>query len=144
MVANQLSKGPFYYLYGAKFGDISDGTSNTFAMMEMLQAPSLTVIDRRGRPWNEDNSCYQLSTNLPPNSRAPDRGTCLDQPAIGLPCIDGGSNSQRQLAARSRHTGGINVVMCDASVQFISDSIDILVYRALSTQAGGEVAQLPN
>ncbi len=32
--------------------------------------------------------------------------------------------------------------MCDASVQFISQNIDILTYRALSTQAGGEVAQL--
>ncbi len=141
-MASSQARGPFYWLYGAKFGDIADGTSNTFAMMEMLQAPTVTVIDRRGRPWNEDTSCYQISTNLPPNSRAPDRGTCLDQPTIGLPCINGGSNAQRVMAARSRHTGGINVVMCDASVQFISQNIDILTYRALSTQAGGEVAQL--
>lgn len=143
IVTDTRLRGPFYWLYGARFGDISDGTSNTFAMMEMLQAPTVTVIDRRGRPWNEDTSCYQISTNLPPNSRAPDQGTCLDQPTINLPCINGGSNAQRQLAARSRHTGGINVVLCDASVQFVSENIDILVYRALSTQAGGEVASLP-
>ncbi len=142
MVSNTANKGPFYWLYGAKFGEITDGTSNTFAMMEMLQAPTVTVIDRRGRPWNEDTSCYQISTNLPPNSRAPDRGTCLDQPTIGLPCINGGSNAQRTLAARSRHTGGVMVVNCDASVHFISDSIDIQTYRALSTQAGSEVAQI--
>ncbi len=144
MVTNTANKGPFYWLYGAKFGDIIDGTSNTFAMIEMLQAPSPTggVIDRRGRPWNEDSSCYQVSTYLSPNSRAPDRGTCLDQPAVGLPCISGGTVAQYTMAARSRHTGGVQVVQCDASVHFISQNIDIQVYRALSTQAGAEVAQL--
>lgn len=144
MVAVGTQKGPFYWLYGARFADITDGTSNTFAMLEMLQAPSPAggAIDRRGRPWNEDSSCYQISTNLSPNSRAPDRGTCFDQSQINLPCINGGSIGQYTLAARSRHTGGVMVLLCDSSVQFISNSIDIATYRALSTQAGGEVATM--
>ena len=144
MVTVATSKGPFYWLYGARFGDITDGTSNTFAMLEMLQAPSPAggAIDRRGRPWNEDSSCYQISTFLSPNSRAPDRGTCFDQATLRLPCINGGSIGQYTLAARSRHTGGISALLCDASVQFISDSIDIQVYRNLSTLAGGETAQI--
>jgi len=41
-------------------------------------------------------------------------------------------------AARSRHPGGVNASMCDASVRFVADSIDLLVWRAMATRDGGE------
>ncbi len=144
MVNDSRFKGPFYWLYGAKFGQVSDGLSNTFAILEMLQSPTFvgTPIDRRGRPWNEDSSCYQISTNLSPNSRAPDRGRCANYPEQNLPCINGGSIAQFTLAARSRHVGGVQILRCDSSTQFMSENVDIQVYRSVSTQAGGEVAIL--
>ena len=40
---------------------------------------------------------------------------------------------------RSRHPGGVQFVMVDGSVHFIQESIEHLVYRALSTKAGDEV-----
>jgi prepilin-type N-terminal cleavage/methylation domain-containing protein/prepilin-type processing-associated H-X9-DG protein len=43
--------------------------------------------------------------------------------------------------ARSRHTGGVNTWYCDGSVHFLSDSIDMVVWRALATRSGGEVVQ---
>jgi prepilin-type N-terminal cleavage/methylation domain-containing protein len=146
VVTNQQLRGTFYYHFGAKFGEISDGTSNTFAMLEMIQAPAPagSPVDRRGRPWNEDSSCYQISTDLPPNSRAPDRGACIDAPAQNLPCINGGTIDQFTLASRSRHTGGVQVALCDGSIHFLSSSVDIVTYRALSTIAGGETAQISN
>ncbi len=39
---------------------------------------------------------------------------------------------------RSRHSGGVHFAMADASVQFLSDSIDHDIYQALSTKAGEE------
>jgi hypothetical protein len=46
-------------------------------------------------------------------------------------------------ASRSRHPGGVQVTLCDASTRFISDSIDLNVWRALSTSEGGEPIQVP-
>lgn len=44
---------------------------------------------------------------------------------------------------RSEHPGGVHFALADASVHFISDSIDPFLYRALSTRNGGETAVLP-
>jgi prepilin-type N-terminal cleavage/methylation domain-containing protein/prepilin-type processing-associated H-X9-DG protein len=42
-------------------------------------------------------------------------------------------------AARSRHTGGVNALLCDGSVRFVSNGIDLGTWRGLSTRSGGEV-----
>jgi prepilin-type processing-associated H-X9-DG protein len=39
----------------------------------------------------------------------------------------------------SLHPSGFNVTMCDGSVQFISESIDIFVFGMMSTIANGEI-----
>ncbi len=42
-------------------------------------------------------------------------------------------------AARSLHTGGVHLLMCDGSVRFVSNNIDTTLWRSLATRAGGEV-----
>lgn len=42
-------------------------------------------------------------------------------------------------AARSFHPGGVNATLGDGSVRFISDRVELDVWRALGTCAGGEV-----
>jgi prepilin-type processing-associated H-X9-DG protein len=42
-------------------------------------------------------------------------------------------------AARSEHPGGVNVAMCDGSVRFVSENVNLEIWRALGTRAGGEV-----
>jgi len=44
---------------------------------------------------------------------------------------------------RSMHPAGANFCMGDGSVSFVDELIDYKLYRALSTKAGGELAQLP-
>jgi prepilin-type processing-associated H-X9-DG protein len=40
--------------------------------------------------------------------------------------------------SRSYHPSGVNVLMMDGSVQFVSDNVDLSVWRAAATRAGGE------
>lgn len=47
------------------------------------------------------------------------------------------------VTSRSYHTGGVNVTMLDGSVQFITDSIELDLWQALSTRKGKEVVALP-
>jgi prepilin-type N-terminal cleavage/methylation domain-containing protein len=42
-------------------------------------------------------------------------------------------------AARSNHTGGVQGLRLDGSVNFYSNSVDLAIWRAISTRAGGEV-----
>ena len=43
------------------------------------------------------------------------------------------------VTSRSYHEGGVNVGNMDGSVHFISDGIDVFVWRAMGTAGGGEV-----
>ena len=48
----------------------------------------------------------------------------------------------RVVTARSYHTGGVNALLLDGSVRFVSSSIVRDVWRALGTRSGGEVASI--
>ncbi len=41
--------------------------------------------------------------------------------------------------ARSRHPGGVNLLLADGSVRFIKNTVNLTAWRALGTCNGGEV-----
>jgi prepilin-type processing-associated H-X9-DG protein len=43
------------------------------------------------------------------------------------------------VAARSRHPGGVHALFCDGHIQFVSSTIQVATWQALGTRAGGEV-----
>ncbi len=49
----------------------------------------------------------------------------------------------RLCAFGSGHPGGANFAMADASGRFLSQNVDLVTLRALSTRAGGEIVTLP-
>lgn len=58
-----------------------------------------------------------------PNSNVPDMGSC----GYGI------------FAARSEHAGGVNLLLCDGAVRFVSENIHLGTWRDLGTRSGGEV-----
>jgi len=133
-----------------EIGKVTDGTSHTVALSETITGPDGTN-DSRGQWWF-DWGC-QYSHNRTPNSSLPDQvmgavaGTAPYTSTTGYcnagkaPC-NGGSPcwTTQNYAARSLHPGGVVVVMADGSVQFISDSIDLLTWQALGSIHSGEVS----
>lgn len=130
-----------------KLAEISDGTSNTLLFSETVQGKN---GDLRGFSWW--NGGAHFSTYLAPNSKAPDILESIDycrgipgQPnynPLNPPCAAPTTALPSTIAARSRHVGGIQVAICDGSVHFVGNSINLDTWRALSTGSGGEVASL--
>ena len=123
-----------------RFADIRDGLSNTLLLAEVVQGED--GADIRGVTWWGDASGF--STYLAPNSSQPDVvfhiSRCLYPHGNNPPCTEITSSLPSMYGARSRHPGGVQVALCDGSVQFVDDSIDISVWRARSTTMGNEVA----
>jgi len=146
-----------------RFADILDGTSNTAMFSESLLGPGgspgtpepsgmltaqnaaevivllsgggplseancsvvgSTAAMNRGARWADSWVCYTSYDHwLPPNSQIPD---CGYQSYVWHP-------------ARSRHPGGANLLLCDGSVRFISDTIDLQTWHGVGSRNGGEV-----
>ncbi len=123
---------------GTRMAEIRDGTSKTFMAAEILGVED--PIDGRGAwAWPAMGASI-FSAQFGPNSATPDTGPGCD-PAFssnlpGLKCTTADTSINAYASARSMHTGGVNMVMCDGSGQFITDSIDISLYQALSTRYG--------
>lgn len=108
-------------LFRITIQSIADGSSNTLMVGEDIPE----INQHCG--WTRSN--YANGTCSIPLNNALRAG----QPGFGSP-----GDWPNVYSFRSRHTGGANFAFGDARVVFMSDSIDINTYRALSTRAGSE------
>ncbi len=125
---------PFGMNRQSRHADLIDGASNTMFLSEVLKPLSDEHFDFRGGILNDDQTSAQYMTLFTPNSGV-DSTVCVDseQPA---PCLLG---STTYIQARSRHSGGVNVVFGDGSVRFIADTIALNTWQALGSSQGGDL-----
>jgi prepilin-type N-terminal cleavage/methylation domain-containing protein/prepilin-type processing-associated H-X9-DG protein len=127
--------------------DITDGTSNTIMLSELIMAKQNqnVVEDARGDFMNDDfgQNGFGFQTTLTPNSSTPDQGNCVPTATlndIAMPCNDVGYGaSVLYFSARSRHIGGVNAAFADGHVAFVPNSVTLAIWQALGTHQGGEV-----
>jgi prepilin-type N-terminal cleavage/methylation domain-containing protein len=126
---------------GTRFAEMTDGTSNTILVAEVRQGQG---TDLRGFSWWGDAASF--TTYLGPNSPLPDviytPSYCVQTP-VNPPCTGTPTASNpAMMASRSRHPGGVQMVMGDGSCRFVGNTVNIDVWRAAGTSQGAEVLQL--
>ena len=108
-----------------------DGFSAATAAQSCRQVPDppASHFSQVGTSWLASGYGYTWYNHiLTPNSRTPD---CSDHRALG-------GNAAGCHTARSWHLGGVNALSGDGAARFISENIDLNVWRALGTSRGGE------
>jgi prepilin-type N-terminal cleavage/methylation domain-containing protein len=121
------------------FKDFTDGTSYTMLLSEVIQAASDEQFDIRGDMLNDDTPCTMYMTINTPNSgtdTSPFQPTPKnpENPPYAPP-----NAGYTYKSARSRHPGGVNVIMADCSLRFVQNDIALDAWRAMGTMNGGEV-----
>jgi prepilin-type processing-associated H-X9-DG protein len=153
--------GNSYKPYETKLVGITDGSSNTILMSEVIMARSdnnqggggnWQLGDFRGHVWHDATSsspshCPNIFMTInPPNSSVPDNGLCGQTPTPEplMPCTSPGDTNRRINTARSRHSGGVHVLFADATSRFVSNSVSVVTWNALGSMDGNEAVTLPD
>lgn len=149
--------GIFLHSKSLKFSDIIDGTSNTAAFAERLLTDGNNgIVDLKadvflgiGDPNSPDEAiqmCYatdttNLANQFPLFMGAPWMNGQHTYMHVDVPnrksC--GFYPFKATMPASSRHSGGVNMALCDGSVQFVAQTVDLPTWRAVGTRNGGEV-----
>jgi prepilin-type N-terminal cleavage/methylation domain-containing protein/prepilin-type processing-associated H-X9-DG protein len=124
-----------------RFSEITDGTSNTLLMSEVIIHPVSALRDRRGDFHNDGNGCSIFQTVNTPNSgidSIKDAIACQDYRPY-MPCSP---TAFGHIAARSRHPGGVMAAFCDGSIRFVQNNVALQLWQNLSTMNDGQAANL--
>jgi prepilin-type N-terminal cleavage/methylation domain-containing protein len=117
--------------------DIFDGLSNTLAFSETVQGKT---NDLRGFAWWNGGAHFE--TLLAPNSSRPDVleniSYCRPANPLNPPCTGPTTALPSTIAARSRHPGGVQAVMCDGAIRFVPNTVNLDIWRGASTAHGKE------
>lgn len=106
-----------------------------------------TPTDVRGMFYTNRATCQYLHMAYTPNSAVPDSmidvtGFCTPQaqynlPRENLPCVPDANDLNNFATSRSRHVGGVQVLLGDGAVRFVSENIDLNTWRWLGWISDG-------
>ncbi len=130
------------------FASVTDGLSTTMFMSEVLQG---AINDVRGLMWDPIAGGSSFMTRYTPNGTTdylspPQLGGdsieslfCTNDPVHNLPCTGTAGDNTAFSGSRSRHAGGVNILLGDGSVRFIKSTTNPLIWISLGSISASEV-----
>ncbi len=140
------------YATSASFADITDGTSNTMLLVERVGGPDI---------YGKGGVKLDLSALAPREAITMLNGGGWVNPLNGIGTLHGAPHLPTSATVfqdgpcainctnltyhgmYSFHPGGVNMLLCDGSVRFISETTDPFVVCSVFTRANGEPFTLP-
>lgn len=130
--------------------DITDGTSNTFAVGERAFGDLAGTGFNAASVWSGATDSTNCGGSLPTDCTITLHAPTRNQMQTGLELQLNTISYESWMPFSSRHTGGAQFTMCDGSVRFISENIDSRVgsvtdattwgtYQLLSERSDGQV-----
>jgi prepilin-type N-terminal cleavage/methylation domain-containing protein/prepilin-type processing-associated H-X9-DG protein len=121
-----------YAMWSAALQQITDGTSNVIAMGEIV--PYCGDHSRNG--WMHSNAIW-VATTAPINFNTCPGENGLDSNNAANPPCNRLESWNTSMGFKSKHPGGAQFVMCDGSVQFLSQTINYDTYQRLGDRRDG-------
>ncbi|MFO0908474.1 MAG: DUF1559 domain-containing protein [Isosphaeraceae bacterium] len=136
---NPAFQGAFFNDLSVSLAQITDGTSNTFLAGESVQPPG-HYSNLYGPYWGSGTHTSTHGRILPPSNAT--AGGCAPNGPSGIfyptssPAI---IKLPYAWVFSSKHPGGVNMVMCDGSVRFIKNTINLYAWWGQATISNGEI-----
>lgn len=119
--------------------DITDGTSDTFAIGEIAYPEPNN--DRNFGTWVGSWNTGSCTTSHAGSAiRIVDIGFPINR-RPNVPYVVNAVGDLSRLSFGSYHVGGAHFLLCDGSVKFVSENINVVLYTSLGTRRGKEVIQ---
>lgn len=140
---------PFTFVTKQKMSTITDGASNTLMFSETKVIPYMDDVTWGGpisevcvstggnsfTGWQTPN--HQLGDKINRCPTAAIFNTVIKENRIPTPIKCNDYDSQ-YFTPRSHHPGGVNASRCDGSLVFVTDNIELRVWRAMCSAQGAE------
>lgn len=126
-----------------KFADVTDGTSNTLLVGEVLPGCQWNNGgDTQAGTWiNSWGNLFSIGGGVSTITPINEMTTCEGSRKIRDPACNPASGDTMQYAYgfKSKHTGGAQFTLADGSVRFISETIDHVMFQSVGARADGNV-----
>jgi prepilin-type N-terminal cleavage/methylation domain-containing protein len=129
-----FSERPLGHGDGSPSGDVGNAADAVFELPASADPAPSACSNPSGGEWNHERGGKWIVGNY--GNTLYNHAAAPNPPAWD--CMNA-TQQKGNLAARSHHAGGVNLLACDGSVRFIQDSVDPIAWNATATRAGDEL-----